>query len=180
MDLPRWWPLERWRCAVNRLNDLGGVLDCSHCGLAITHDAINTSSAPVDRTHIACGALVDHPCAKSDEVLETVVAENGNVGIDGVPWFLTPDANEPDMAVFFDQLEQAIDVIGPRRIGIDSDFGTVDAGFLEGYGSGWGDVQRFVDRGTYGPRLESGTTRTLHAGFSGENFLAFGECVIEW
>jgi len=182
--------------AVERLNDLGGIVDLSHCGRATTLDAIDVSADPVAITHAGCAAVADHNRCKDDEVLEALADANGYMGIVGVPWFLAPDEDDPSIDVFFEHLEHAVSILGVDRVGIGTDFGHVDAAapdaylqsareymiakgfpedYGEGYGSGFGEMRSYTDwpvlRRELGERYDEAEVR----GILGENFLSFWE-----
>jgi membrane dipeptidase len=185
--------------AVERLGDLGGVVDLSHCGSETTMDAIEVADDPVAFTHVGCAAVADHPRAKSDDALRALADVDGYVGIVGVPWFLAPDEDDPSLDVFFEHVEHAVDIVGPDRVGIGTDFGNVDAGapdvyveeareravdagfpqgYGEGYGGGFGEMQRYSDW----PAIRHGLAERFDdetvTGILGENFRSFWERVV--
>jgi membrane dipeptidase len=182
--------------AVERVQSLGGVVDLSHCGRATTLDAVDVTDRPVAFTHVGCAAVGDHPRGKSDAELEALAADDGYVGIVGVPWFLAPDAESYDLDVFVDHLDHAIDVVGPDRVGVGTDFTHVDAsaparyladarahavdagfpeGYGEGYGGGFGEFRRYQDWPVLRERLEARYDDGVVRGVLGENFLSFWE-----
>ncbi|MFB6299914.1 MAG: dipeptidase [Halobacteriales archaeon] len=180
--------------AIERVNDLGGLIDLSHCGRATTLDAIDVSEEPVAITHAGCAAVAEHNRCKDDAVLEALASVDGYMGIVGVPWFLAPDEDDPSLEVFFEHLEHAISILGIDRVGIGTDFGHVDAaapdaylesareyminkGFPEDYGSGYGDgfggMQRYTDWPVLREELMNRYTADEARGILGENFLSF-------
>lgn len=183
---------------IDRLGELGGIIDLSHCGHETMIDAIEVADSPVACTHVGCAAVADHPRAKTDAELRALAEADGYVGIVGVPWFLAPDTEDPALEVLFDHVEHAVSVVGPGRVGIGTDFGNVDAGapppyvaeardravaagfpegYGEGYANGFGAMQRYRDwpaiRDGLDARFDAATLR----GVLGENFLAFWERV---
>jgi membrane dipeptidase len=181
---------------VDQLNELGGILDLSHCGHETTMDAIEAADGPVAATHVSCAAIADHPRAKTDAELRAIAERDGYVGVVGVPWFLAPNADDPGLEVFFEHLEHAVSVVGPGRIGIGTDFGNVDAGvpsryvteareravaagfpegYGEGYGGGFGRMRRYQDWPELRAGLEQRFDTQTMAGILGGNFLAFWE-----
>jgi membrane dipeptidase len=79
---------DRGHEAIDRLNDLGGIVDLSHCGRQTTLDTVSYSSAPVAYTHTSCTSLSEHFRGKSDEELSVLSGADGYMGIVGLPWFL--------------------------------------------------------------------------------------------
>lgn len=187
---------------VERLNDLGIVVDCSHCNRPTTLDAVDVSRAPVAATHVACAGLADHPRAKSDAELDAL-APGGYVGIVAVPGFAAPDRPDAPLDVFYDHLEYAADRVGVEHVGIGSDFANVDAAIPDAVadelvalalddsgeymwdedhratelGTGWGPLETFTDW----PVLADGMRRRFSPepaqGILGENFVEFWERV---
>ena len=119
------------RAVVDRINDMGGVVDLSHCGKQTTLDAIEYSEDPVAVTHAGCQAVADHYRGKSDEEIERLAAADGYMGIVGLPWFIAPGADEPTLDVLVEHLEHAIDILGPDRVGLGTDFFPADSQFPE-------------------------------------------------
>lgn len=108
--------------AVERMNDLGIVVDVSHCSHPTTLDAIRASRAPVAVTHSSCQALAAHPRAKSDEVLRALRDTDGFFGVLTVPKFLDPDGSA-DLETFLRHIDHAVEFLGVERVGIGTDWG---------------------------------------------------------
>lgn len=109
--------------AVDRLNDLGIVVDLSHCGTRTTLDAIEVSDAPVAATHSVCQALSGVERGQTDEEIETLAAVDGYMGIVTVPYFLAPEDPDRAFEAFFEHLEHTLDHMGADRVGIACDWG---------------------------------------------------------
>ena len=73
------------RKAVERMNRLGMLIDCSHCGDRTTLDTMDRSEKPVVLSHIGSRALWDSSRLAPDEVLEACAATGGVVGIEAAP-----------------------------------------------------------------------------------------------
>jgi membrane dipeptidase len=106
---------------VHEMNDLGIVVDVSHCGDLTTVDAIDASRRPIAFTHTSCRAIYDHPRGKTDEQLRRLADHGGYVGIVAVPFFLKQaDAGIPDMV---DHIAHAAELVGIENVGIGTDWG---------------------------------------------------------
>jgi membrane dipeptidase len=104
---------------VERMNDLGMLIDLSHCSAPTTEDGIEASRGPVAITHSGCKAVYDHPRSKSDDVLRRMADKGGVLGI-----YLMPFLNASGPATADDVLrhiEHAINVCGEDHVGIGSD-----------------------------------------------------------
>ena len=110
--------------AVERMNDLGILVDLSHCGRRTAADAILHSKKPVAFTHTGSAAQNDHPRNRTDEELRAVAAKGGVAGIYFMP-FLS-DGKQPTAADIIRHLEHMIDVAGEDHVSIGTD-GSVSA-----------------------------------------------------
>ncbi|WP_084509930.1 dipeptidase [Haloplanus natans] len=119
------------RAAVDRINDLGGVVDLSHCGKRTTLDAIAYSEEPVAVTHATCQGVAQHYRGKSDEELTALADADGYLGIVALPWFIAPGVDDPTLDVFVEHLAHASDILGVDRVGIGTDFYPADVRFPE-------------------------------------------------
>lgn len=103
---------------VDTLNQLGVVIDLSHCNRTTTLDAIDASDSPVAVTHSHCGALHDHYRAKSDEELEALSKGDGYLGILAYPH----QYEQPTFETFFEHFEHATSILGRHRVGVATDW----------------------------------------------------------
>jgi membrane dipeptidase len=107
------------RDVVARMNELGILVDLSHCGDRTTADAIAASSQPVAITHSGCRAVYDHPRSKRDEELRAMAEKGGVIGIYLMP-FLNP-RGQPTSDDLVRHIEHAVRVCGEDHVGIGSD-----------------------------------------------------------
>ena len=110
--------------AVERMNDLGILVDLSHCGRRTAADAIRHSKKPVAFTHTGSAAQNDHPRNRTDEELRAVAVKGGVAGIYFMP-FLS-DGKQPTAADIIRHLEHMVDVAGEDHVSIGTD-GSVSA-----------------------------------------------------
>lgn len=106
---------------VERLNELGMLVDLSHCGARTTTEGILASAAPVALTHTGCSALFSHPRNKDDATLRLCAERGGVVGIYLMP-FLNA-SGPPAAADVVRHVEHALQVCGEDHVGIGSDQG---------------------------------------------------------
>ena len=107
------------RDAVARMNDLGILLDLSHCGQATTAETIRVSRLPVAITHAGCAAVNPHPRNKRDEELRALAERGGVIGVYWMPYLRA--SGQPTAADLLCHMEHAIDVCGEDHVGIGSD-----------------------------------------------------------
>jgi len=104
---------------VERLNDLGVLVDLSHCGQRTTAEGIAASSAPPAVTHSGCQAVFPHPRSKRDEELRALADKGGVIGIYFMPYL---NASGPPTAEHvMRHIEHALQVCGEDHVGIGSD-----------------------------------------------------------
>ena len=106
---------------IARMNDLGILVDVSHCGDQTTLDACKLSRAPVIVSHAGARGLLAHPRNKSDEALKAIADTGGYVGLFCVPQFLSDDPH-PSIEHFLDHVDYVADIVGIDRVGIGTDW----------------------------------------------------------
>lgn len=107
---------------VRAMNEIGMLVDLSHCSEPTTLDAIEASARPVAITHASCKALSDHDRGKSDDVIRALGERGGYFGMLTVPFFLT-DAVPATLDHFVAHVDHVVDLIGPSHVGIGTDWG---------------------------------------------------------
>ncbi|MEJ7636603.1 MAG: membrane dipeptidase [Singulisphaera sp.] len=104
---------------VERLNELGILIDLSHGGRQVTLDAIAASKKPVAITHTGCAALADLPRNKTDVELRRLADRGGVVGIYLMSFLRL--RGQPTSEDLIRHIEHAINVCGEDHVGIGSD-----------------------------------------------------------
>lgn len=112
---------------IDRLNELGILVDLSHCGDRTTEDAVRYSTDPISFTHVGMRALCDAPGRnKTDEQLR-LLAENGGVaGISFFPPIVKREPNshrvaEATVEDVLDHVDYAVGLMGVDHVGIGTD-----------------------------------------------------------
>lgn len=106
---------------IDRIVDLGLVLDLAHAGDRSFHEILDHSAdAPLLVSHAACRALLDHPRNLPDEQLQALAARGGLLGV--MPHPLTIDPRRPTVDRVVDHIVHAIDVMGVRHVALGGDF----------------------------------------------------------
>jgi membrane dipeptidase len=73
------------RRAVERMNKVGMLIDCAHCGDRTTLDVIAASRKPIVLSHIGARALWDSNRLAPDEVLTACADRGGVIGVEAAP-----------------------------------------------------------------------------------------------
>lgn len=106
---------------VRHCNDIGLIVDVSHCGHMTTLDACRHSKSPVNANHTAAQAVYTHARAKSDEELCAIAQTGGVIGVVAVPAFIT-DAQAPSILHVLDHVEYIADLVGWQHVAIGTDW----------------------------------------------------------
>ncbi len=105
---------------IKAMNDVGMLVDVSHCGDRTTLDAIAISPKPIAITHSNCRTLVNHPRVKTDEAIKALGAKGGVMGITGVRMFVS-EKEPTTIANMVDHIDHVVKLIGIDHVGIGSD-----------------------------------------------------------
>ena len=105
---------------VNRLNELGMLVDVSHCSEHVGFDAVECSTSPVIVTHSASSAICYHDRGKSDELARAIADNGGFFGVAAIGGFLRSDF-DATLEDFADHVQHLVNVLGIDHVGIGSD-----------------------------------------------------------
>ncbi len=105
---------------VERMQELGIVLDLAHIAEPGFWDAIRDHGGPKVVSHANAARLHPHVRNLSDEQLEAIAASGGVVGVTFVPGFLGPEG--VDAGTVADHIEHMWHVMGDEHVGLGSDF----------------------------------------------------------
>lgn len=140
--------------AVGRMNELGMLVDLSHCSIPTTVDGIDISHRPVAVTHSVCRAVHDHARGKTDEVLEAIAASGGYFGVCTVPFFLT-GSGRPSIHDFMAHFNHAVSIAGADSVGIASDWDRLPPSMQAIYGDVVRAELNFREEDAIDPTLET-------------------------
>lgn len=107
--------------AIGRLNQLGVLIDISHCGPQTSMDAVESSKDPVIASHTFSKNLYEHDRGKNDELLRAIADKGGFIGILAIPGFLS---NNPKTTIddWLDHVDYITNLVGVDHVGIGTDF----------------------------------------------------------
>ncbi len=106
---------------VEKMNELGVVVDISHCGMQTSWDALNHSQDPIMATHTLARNLFYHDRGKTDKFFNAIAEKEGYIGILAVPGFLT-GKEETDINNWLDHVDHVVKVAGIDHVGIGTDY----------------------------------------------------------
>jgi membrane dipeptidase len=105
---------------IKAMNEVGMLVDVSHCGDRTTLDAIEMSAGPIAITHANCRALNNHPRLKTDEAIRKLAAKGGVMGITGVRNFVK-DREPTTVEDVVDHIDHVVKLVGIDHVGIGTD-----------------------------------------------------------
>jgi membrane dipeptidase len=110
------------RKAVERMNKVGMLIDCSHCGDQTTLDTIAWSEKPILLSHIGARALWDTNRMAPDEVLVACAAKGGVIGVEAAPHTtITRNRLVHDLESFMEHFEYIVGLVGIDHVGFGPD-----------------------------------------------------------
>jgi membrane dipeptidase len=108
--------------AVERMNKVGMLIDCSHCGDQTTLDTIEVSEKPIVLSHIGARALWDSKRLAPDPILEACAAKGGVIGIEAAPHTtLTYNRRTHNLDAFMEHFEYVKALVGIDHVGFGPD-----------------------------------------------------------
>lgn len=165
--------------AVERMEQLGMILDVSHLSDAGFEHVREIASKPFVASHSSCRAIHGHPRNLTDEMLRAIATSGGFACMNAVGAFCGED---PTLSDFVEHIAHAVNTIGAERVGLGLDFvadifeqvdpvlggaliGPFELGLIDG-------LQRPADLAALGPLLEDRLGRAAAANVSSETMFA--------
>jgi membrane dipeptidase len=120
------------RQAVQRMEDLGLVLDVSHTGVRTSLEAIEFSSHPVVASHSNARGVCDSMRNLTDEQIVAIAESGGVIGVCAFPAFVS--AKDPTLDGLLDHVDYIRDLVGTDHVGLGLDYADEDEDDYEFYG----------------------------------------------
>jgi membrane dipeptidase len=105
---------------IDRMNEVGMLVDLSHANMPTMADAIAHSRSPVVISHTACDAVHPHIRNTTDANLRALADRGGVVGVCQLRPFLTYKKSD-NLHTYFDHIDHAVNVCGIEQVAIGSD-----------------------------------------------------------
>ena len=110
------------RFAIAEMNQLGMVVDVSHCNRQTTLDVAAISTKPILANHANAEALTPHDRNKTDEELVAIAATGGVIGVTPIRLFLDTDGDGvTGMDDLIAHIEYIASLVGVDHVGIATD-----------------------------------------------------------
>lgn len=111
---------------VERMNDLGMVVDVSHMSEGGFYDVAKYSKKPFVASHSCARALCDHSRNLTDEQLKCIAEKGGVVGVNFYAPFLSKSTVISKTDDIVNHIRHMINVMGDECVAFGSDFDGID------------------------------------------------------
>ena len=105
---------------VEKMNDVGMLIDLSHANMRTMADTIAASKDPVITSHSCCRALKDHNRNTTDENIRAIADKGGLFGVTQMRPFMTLQVDNA-VHYYYQHIEHAVNVAGIDHVCIGSD-----------------------------------------------------------
>lgn len=112
------------RNAIERMNELGIVVDVAHVGRRTSLEAVEASTAPVIVSHANARAVYDSRRNLNDEQIDAIAESGGVIGVCAFPGFVA--AEEPNLEHLLDHIDYLVERVGDEHVGYGFDFADED------------------------------------------------------
>lgn len=136
------------REAIDRMNNLGILVDASHASNQTVREACKISQDPIALTHNGAYGLYPVERLQPDDVLQTVADTGGLIGIQAGPYYtVSPDNPHHSIESVMDHFEYLVDLVGINHVtfGPDSLYGDHVA-LQKHFGLNLEDFPEYVER----------------------------------
>ena len=108
--------------AVERMNQVGMLIDCSHCGDQTTLDVVEASRKPIVLSHIGARSLWNTSRMAPDDVLKACADKGGIIGIEAAPHTtLTAAHPRHNLESYMEHFEYIKDLAGIDHVSFGPD-----------------------------------------------------------
>lgn len=104
---------------VERMNQVGMLIDVAHTGYKTSLDAMMQSKAPVIFSHSNVYALKQHPRNLRDDQIKACAATGGVIGINGIGVLLGDDNANPQKYV--EHIDYIMQLVGAKHVSLGLD-----------------------------------------------------------
>src|SRR5215472_378887 len=108
------------RQIVDRINELGLIMDCSHSGHRTSLEIMERSRRPVVFSHSNARALKDHPRNIWNDQIDACAGTGGVIALSGIGIFL--GANDIRVETLMRHIDYVAGRVGPQHAGIGLDY----------------------------------------------------------
>ena len=101
---------------IEKMNEVGMLIDCSHTGYRTSMDTMEVSNEPVIFSHSNVYSIASHPRNLKDDQIKACAATNGLIGINGASLLLGEfDTSSEKLSQHIDYI---CECVGPSYVGL--------------------------------------------------------------
>lgn len=115
---------------IERMNELGMVIDVSHLSDGGFWDVIRTSKTPIVASHSNARSLCNHPRNLTDEMIKALAEKGGVASVNFYPYFLHP-SGKAGIEEIICHVNHLVNIGGIESVAIGTDFDGFDDGELK-------------------------------------------------
>jgi membrane dipeptidase len=171
---------------IERMNEVGMIVDGAHAGQRSQLDMIEYSTSPVVMSHHGLASIYAHPRNLNDEVVRACAARGGMVGVTGAGYYL---GGPPTPEMLFRHIDHVVQLVGPSHVGLGLDW-TANVERLEQAFTAapdvWGSLDQWQPMAFCPPAFlrpllnimdEAGYSHEAIVSIAGENWIRLAEAV---
>ena len=108
---------------IERCNDVGVIVDCSHTGVRTTLEAIEISKRPVICSHSNAKQVFKTQSDRNinDDQIRAIAKSGGVVGVVGFPGFIS-SSSTPSMSQFLEHVDHLVNIGGIDHVSLGIDY----------------------------------------------------------
>lgn len=118
------------KAVIAEANELGIVVDCAHTGYQTTRQAIDASADPVIVSHSNARAVFDNARNLPDDIIRSVAANGGVIGVNGFPGFVAAKS-KPTLDDLLDHVDYIANLVGTDVVCLGIDYFEYQAGVVD-------------------------------------------------
>lgn len=116
--------------AIERMNQLGILVDLAHTGYRTTMEAMEVCKKPPVFSHGNARAIWDTPRNLLDEQVRKAAELGGVVGVNGYPAFLSGNS-KPKVDIFIDHIDYYVNLVGIDHVCLGVDYFQGQSGVMD-------------------------------------------------
>jgi len=106
---------------LRHCEQLGLMVDVSHCGHLTTMDACRHAKRPVNANHTCARSLSDVARGKHDDAIKAVADTGGIIGVVAVPFFISA-TRKPAIEAMLDHIDYIANLVGWQHVSLGTDW----------------------------------------------------------
>ena len=107
---------------INRMQDLGMIVDVSHLSDAGIYDVLNYARKPIVASHSNARAVWDFPRNMTDDMILRLHRNGGIMGMNYCPDFVSGDVTHDQIPAIVEHIKHIASIAGIETVALGSDF----------------------------------------------------------